>query len=852
MKAEIISVGDEVLRGDVENVDTSYLSMRLIDLGFSVERHTSVGDNETDIKFAVTSALERSRVIVITGGLGPTIDDMTRKSVAKAVDRKLIFNKDIADNLEKWFSNRGYKITENNFRQAMVIEGAELLSNENGTAPGLYLNYEKSTIILLPGPPRELIPMFENEVVPKLELLTDSDSYLITMNTFGIGESALEEELKDLLYAENPSAALYAKTGEVQIRITARESDAQNAMIKANELESKIKHRLGSFLYSEGKKSLPDVVVDLLRMSGAKVAVAESCTGGMVSQMLTDIPGSSEVFDYGIVSYGDWIKEKKLFVNKKSIKKYSSVSGKVAEEMAKGVMKEGKADYGIAVTGIAGPGRGDYDSDEVGLVYIAVADKNGTYVKEFHFGDRGREFIRIISAKNAFDMLRRLILGLEIIGINTESSKNIKSNKKIDREIKSNKKSLFVLLVLTLVLASFSTAYFYKRNNFDFTDDTDMKIKTLSDRSGSSLSDNPSLRDLLAMNPDTVGWLELPKIFGHAVVRWNGENKQNLMLDERIDLSDECYNIVIYEEVLDTEQSDFSRYLELEFLNNNKTLSFESILFKKREYVVVSVYESSKNKYHGEYPELFDKTEFEDTTELRDFIIDLKLRSRFETNVDIVTGDRFLTLISQGENEDNDRTVIILRELRRNEIASFDDAIVSDGISNTGAWYDENKKLKSEVEAEIKAWNDWLTDNNSRLFNLDLDGLNDIVRELTGGEKPAIGETGSEENLIDGSAQTVPGTEKPTSNSTTTSPPETGGTSPPSTPNLPDTPPTAGEEITVTSYSTGRKISGTPTDIVSMIVEAEVGPSFNPEAIKAQAVAVITYLKYSYRTDSAP
>ncbi|NMA07057.1 MAG: competence/damage-inducible protein A, partial [Ruminococcaceae bacterium] len=766
MKAEIISVGDEVLRGDVENVDTSYLSMRLIDLGFSVERHTSVGDNETDIKFAVTAALERSRLIVITGGLGPTIDDMTRESVAKAVDRKLIFNKEIADNLEKRFLNRGHKITENNFRQAMVIEGAELLNNENGTAPGLYLNYEKSTIILLPGPPRELIPMFENEVVPKLELLTDSGSYLITMNTFGIGESALEEELKDLLYAKNPTAALYAKTGEVQIRITARESDAQDAMIKANELASKIKHRLGSFLYSEGKKSLPDVVVELLKMSGAKVAIAESCTGGLVSQMLTDISGSSEVFDYGVVSYGDWIKEKKLFVSKKSIKNFSSVSGKVAEEMAKGVMKEGKADYGVAVTGIAGPGKGDYDSDEVGLVYIAVADKNGTHVKEFHFGDRGREFIRIISAKNAFDMLRRLILGLEIFSLNSESSKKAKSIKKIDREIKSNKKSLFILLVLILALASFSTAYFHQRNNVDFTDDTEMKTKTLSDRPNSASSANPSLRDLLAMNPDTVGWLEAPKIFGYPVVRWSGESESNLMLDERIDLSDECYNIVIYEKFLDTEQSDFSRYLELDFINKNKILSFESILFKKREYVVVSVFESSKDKYYGEYPELFDKTEFEDTADLRDFIIDLKLRSRFETNVDIVTGDRFLTLISQGENEDSDRTVVILRELRKNEIASFDDAIVSDGISNTGEWFDENKKLKSEVETEIERWNDWLTDNNSRLLNLYVDGLNDIVRELTGGEKSAVGETGSEENLIDGNTQTVPGMENP---------PETGG-----------------------------------------------------------------------------
>lgn len=410
MKAEIISVGDEVLRGDVVNTDTSFLAARLSELGFTVQYHTSVGDHEEELLDVVKTAISRSHVMIFTGGLGPTKDDMTKETIAAAIGRKLILDQEEADTMKAWFSSRGVTMTENNLKQALIIEGGEALKNNNGTAPGIYVQQGNQAIILLPGPPRELEPLYYEQVKPRLERFTDSRNYFITLKVFGFGESALEEDIKDLLYSDNPTAALYAKTGEVEIRITGRAKTEGEARDLAEELAEKIKRRVGAFIYSDSGESLEEMIVSKLRNNSLHIAVAESCTGGMMSAAITSVSGSSDVFEYGLTAYADWVKKRDLDLDRMIINRYTAISSETAAEMAKAVLLQGRADIGVGITGQAGPTKGTLNDKEVGLVYIAVADHEYVVVKEFNFGNRrGREYIRTLAVKNAFDMVRRTI-----------------------------------------------------------------------------------------------------------------------------------------------------------------------------------------------------------------------------------------------------------------------------------------------------------------------------------------------------------------------------------------------------------------------------------------------------------
>jgi len=435
MRAEIISVGDEVLRGDIINTDTSFLAARLSELGFTVSYHTAVGDDEKDLLEAISKAIGRSHVTIFTGGLGPTKDDMTKETVAAAIGRRLILDQETADTMKAWFSSRGAIMTENNLKQAMIIEGGEVLKNNNGTAPGIYVQQGNQALILLPGPPRELEPLYYEQVMPRLERFTDSSNYFITLKVFGIGESALEVEIKDLLYTANPTAALYAKTGEVEVRITGRGKTVDEAARLAHELALQIKNRVGDYIYSDIGESLEEMVVAKLKRSSKHIAIAESCTGGLMTAGITSVPGSSEIFDYGITAYADWVKKRDLDLDRMIINRYTAISSETAAEMAKAVLLQGRADIGVGITGQAGPGTGGLNDKEIGLVYIAVADTDYVTVKEFHFGDRrGREYIRTLSVKNAFDMVRRTLDKIAIENAYTFKHNVIASFNKKDKK----------------------------------------------------------------------------------------------------------------------------------------------------------------------------------------------------------------------------------------------------------------------------------------------------------------------------------------------------------------------------------------------------------------------------------
>lgn len=411
MNAEIIAVGTELLLGQIVNTNAQFLAQELASLGMGVYYHTVVGDNLQRLVQTFQQAWERSQVVILTGGLGPTTDDITREGVALALDRPLSFHEDVWQEIigQMWRTNR--PIPENNRRQAMVPQGATVLPNPRGTAPGLAIAEGSRLAVLLPGPPREMQPMFVGYVRPLLvERIGHGVILSRNLRVIGIGESALEEQIADLIEAQsNPTIALYASLGELQIRITAKAEDEGIAHDLIAPIETAIRQRIGSAIYGVDADTLPGVLGQLLREHGYQLALAESCTGGLLGSMITDVPGSSAYFGAGHITYSNDAKQSMLGVPMQLIAEHGAVSAACAQAMAAGARKVSGADVGIAITGIAGPDGGTAEKP-VGTVYIAVVAPEGELVEELAL--RGeRAAIRARSAKTAINLARLLLLG---------------------------------------------------------------------------------------------------------------------------------------------------------------------------------------------------------------------------------------------------------------------------------------------------------------------------------------------------------------------------------------------------------------------------------------------------------
>lgn len=413
MIAEIISVGTEILLGNIINTNAAYLSERLAALGLSVYFQTTVGDNEERLFMTIDSALKRSDIVVLSGGLGPTGDDITKETAAKVLGLSCYEDVQVKDAILSYFNKRKLQcITSNNWKQAMVPEGAHILFNENGTAPGLIMKSSDGTkhVILLPGPPGELVPMFEKQVVPYLEQFTSSVIYSQTLKTFGIGESTLEDRLKDLMDQQtNPTIAPYAKTGEVHLRITAKAANEAEAKKLIQPVCNEVIHRIGEYIYSMNEKeTLEESVIQLLKKHGLKLTTAESCTGGLLAGRIIGVSGASNVFDQGVVTYSNKSKRKLIDVNKETLNKYGAVSRQTAKEMAVGAAMAAHADVAVSVTGLAGPG-GATKEKPVGLVYIGCYVNEKKFVKECRFHGN-RQKIRESSVANALGFVRQCII----------------------------------------------------------------------------------------------------------------------------------------------------------------------------------------------------------------------------------------------------------------------------------------------------------------------------------------------------------------------------------------------------------------------------------------------------------
>ncbi len=406
MVAEIVSVGTELLMGQVVNTDAQFIAQRLAPLGFQVFYHTTVGDNVKRLTTVVHQAVERSDVVVFTGGLGPTDDDLTKETVAAALGLTVELIPEEAERLKKHFESRGYAFTPNNLKQASFPKNAIILPNAFGTAPGCIMTAENKTAILLPGPPRELFPMFQNHVMPYLERMSGNKLYSRELRIFGKGESSVTYELRDIIENQtNPTVAPYVKTGEVSLRVTALCQNEQEGESLVRPMIGEIISRLGDIVYSTVGESLPETCARMLTDDQLTLAVAESCTGGLVASDLVAIPGCSKYLVEGCVAYSDETKMRRLDVKKETLDRFGAVSEQCAREMAEGMRASSGTDYALATTGFAGPDGGT-EQDPVGTVYIAIAAANGTTAKRIQlFGERAR--IREISTLHAFDMLRR-------------------------------------------------------------------------------------------------------------------------------------------------------------------------------------------------------------------------------------------------------------------------------------------------------------------------------------------------------------------------------------------------------------------------------------------------------------
>lgn len=409
MKAEIITVGTEILLGDIVNTNSQFLAKELASIGVEVYYQETVGDNETRLLNLLEEAFKRSDIVITTGGLGPTNDDITKEIAAKYFNQELVFYSDIWENIKSYFEKLGLKPTENNKKQAYFPKDCIILDNPNGTAPGVILKKENKKIILLPGPPKEMIPMFNNSVKSYLQSLTDYKLISKTLRFIGIGESELEEKLIDIINEQsNPTIALYAKENEVTIRITAKSKDDKKANDLIKSIEDKIKGRVGKYIYGYDNTTLEEIVAKLLVKNNMTIAVSESCTGGMVSSKLIDYPGISQSFMEGCVTYSNEAKMNRLGVKKETLDKYGAVSSETAIEMAVGIAKNLNTNIGLSTTGIAGPGGGT-DEKPVGLVYIGIYINGDVKVKKCNFSG-SRDKIRNRATNEALNLLRLELL----------------------------------------------------------------------------------------------------------------------------------------------------------------------------------------------------------------------------------------------------------------------------------------------------------------------------------------------------------------------------------------------------------------------------------------------------------
>ncbi len=416
MIAEILTIGDELLRGEIVDSNKAFLSDRLLSIDVQTHWHASVRDDPADMTDALRRAAERADVVLVSGGLGPTRDDLTSAVLAESFGKKLVRDEEALEGIRAFFRAVGREMTPNNATQADFPEGAEVLANPIGTAPGFMLRVGGAVFFCLPGVPREMMRMLDEQVLPRLAKLGGAAQVVRArlLRTFGTGESMLDDQLEDIAAADDVALGFRTAFPDNYLRPVARAATPEEAEAKLDRVCAQIRERLGVIIYGEGEETLPAVVGRLLRERGETLAVAESCTGGLIAESVTEVPGASECFLGSIVAYANEAKRALLGVPEALLAEPGAVSEQAARAMAEGVRERFGASYGLATTGISGPGGGS-EEKPVGLVYLALARAEGTFVEHFVFPlDRHRH--RQLTAHAALDWVRRAMLGEELLG----------------------------------------------------------------------------------------------------------------------------------------------------------------------------------------------------------------------------------------------------------------------------------------------------------------------------------------------------------------------------------------------------------------------------------------------------
>jgi nicotinamide-nucleotide amidase len=408
--AEIIAIGSELLAPDRTDTNSLWLTEQLNSIGIEVMLKTIVGDDDNRLEEAIKDAVKRSKVVIMTGGLGPTEDDITRKVAARALGRRLFLDEDVLQVIRDRFQSFGRTMPERNSRQAMVIDGAEVLPNPNGSAPGLFIEHEGTSIALLPGPPRELQPMFQDHVRSKLAAKAGNIRVVRRiLKVVGMGESAIDEKIAPI-YTQytNPHTSILFNKSEVEVQLTARARTEQDAEQLLDKVSAQLEEKLGNSIFSFRGETMEEVVGLRLTLGGYTLSVAESCTGGLIAERLTDVPGSSRYFIEGVIAYSNDAKMRTLGVEPILLMEHGAVSAEVAEAMAEGIRRRAGTDFGLSVTGIAGP-HGGTEEKPVGLVFIGLADDVQTQHRKLMLpGDR--YLVRWRASQAALDLLRRRLI----------------------------------------------------------------------------------------------------------------------------------------------------------------------------------------------------------------------------------------------------------------------------------------------------------------------------------------------------------------------------------------------------------------------------------------------------------
>lgn len=696
MNAEIVSVGTELLLGDIVNSNSQFLSRELAAFGIDTLYQSTVGDNRERLQQAIELALTRCDMVILTGGLGPTEDDLTRETVADCLGCPLVLHEESDRRIRAYFERTGKEYTDNNQKQAMLPQGCTVFPNDHGTAPGCAIEKENHHIIMLPGPPRELAPMFFEHVIPYLAQCSGGTIHSHTVGVFGIPEAAVDERLHDLLQGTNPTVAPYAKDGEVVLRVTAKADTIEQANALCDPVIADIKERLGNAVYGVDAGGLARRVVSLLTEKERKIATAESCTAGLLSGRLTEVPGVSSVFECGVAAYSKEIKHQVLGVPESVLEERGAVSPETAGAMAIGARRVGGADMGIGITGVAGP-----DSSEgkaVGTVYVALADEKRVWVKKVFagHGSEDREYIRNAATLYALDMARRYLEALpgvmaggqsleqmqqDVLAMTKEQS--LTAQKRRRRALLLRWLSALAVLILAAAFLAYVYVYVPYRNKKEYDALFDMYTQAEVETDGSYPSGMlTQFMTLYRNNADVRGWvcIEDTRINYPVVVEPSlGYYEQRdfykkasvygvpyLQVGTRVEQTNMNRSLTVYGNNPENGQmfSGLTAYTELSFLKEHPSVEMNT-LYQEGEYKIFAVFltdDTDENEYD------FDRTVFEDEDEFLYHVAQLRVRSLFDTPVDIMEGDSLLLLTTPIDyGYDGARIVVAARRVRADE-----------------------------------------------------------------------------------------------------------------------------------------------------------------------------------------